>query len=137
MIITVELSRREIFFLDIIILEDWPELVIYMCIIIMQHHITHYSGYINHYNRRYVYRPWHDYYRRPNVNVSIVFGRPYRAYYEPQRISYNKYVTVYNNYYVTNKRKRNFYRPSQKIKSYNHGRRTSAKRQYCSGKNQK
>ena len=61
------------------------------------------------------------YYRRPNVNVSIVFGRPYRAYYDPQRISYNKYVTVYNNYYVNNKRQRNFYRPSQNIKSYNHG----------------
>ncbi len=93
------------------------------------HHVTHYSGYINHYNRRYVYRPWHDFYRRPNVNVSIVFGRPYRAYYEPQRISYNKYVTVYNNYYVNKKRHRNFYRPSQNIKSYNYGRRTSTKRQ--------
>lgn len=92
------------------------------------HHITHYSGYINHYNRRYVYRPWHDYYRRPNVNVSIVFGRPYRAYYEPQRISYNKYVTVYNNYYSKNNRRKNFYRPSQKVRSYNHGRRTSSKR---------
>lgn len=93
------------------------------------HRITHYSGYINHYNRHYVYRPWHDYYRRPNVNVSIVFGRPYRAYYEPQRISYNQYITVYNDYYVTNKRQRNFYRPSQKIRSYNYGRRTNSKRQ--------
>ncbi len=93
------------------------------------HHISHYSGYINHYNRRYVYRPWHDYYRRPNVNVSIVFGRPYRAYYEPQRISYNKYVTVYNNYYSNNNRRRDFYRPSQRIKSYNYGRRTDVKRQ--------
>lgn len=92
------------------------------------HHITHYSGYINPYNRRYVYRPWHDYYRRPNVNVSIVFGKPYRAYYEPQRISYNKYVTVYNNNYINNQRKRNFYRPSQKVRSYNYGHRTSTKR---------
>ena len=93
-----------------------------------QHHITHYSGYINHYNRRYVYRPWHDYYSRPNVNVSIVFGRPYRAYYEPQRLSYTKYVTVYNNYYSNNTRNRNFYRPSQKVRSYSHGRRTSSRR---------
>lgn len=92
------------------------------------HHITHYTGFINPYNRRYVYRPWHDYYRRPNVNVSIVFGRPYRAYYEPRRVSYNNYVTVYNNYYVNNERKRNFYRPSQKVRSYNYGRRTSTKR---------
>jgi len=93
-----------------------------------QHHITHYSGFINPYNRRYVYRPWHDYYRRPNVNVSIVFGRPYRAYYEPQRISYNNYVTVYNNNYINNQRKRNFYRPSQKVRSYSYGTRTTTKR---------
>ena len=92
------------------------------------HHITHYSGFINPYNRRYVYRPWHDYYRRPSVNVSIVFGRPYRAYYEPRRISYNKYVTVYNNYYKNNNRKRNFYRPSQKVRSYNYGSRTTSRR---------
>ena len=93
------------------------------------HHITRYTGYINHYNRRYVYRPWHDYYRRPNVNVSIVFGRPYRAYYVPHRVSYEKYVTVYNNYYINNRRQRNFYRPSQKVKTYNYGSRTSSKRQ--------
>ncbi len=92
------------------------------------HRITHYTGFINPYNRRYVYRPWHDYYRRPNVNVSIVFGRPYRAYYEPRRISYNNYVTVYNNYYINNKRKRNFYRPSQKVRSYNYGQRTKTRR---------
>jgi len=89
------------------------------------HHITHNTGFINSYNRRYVYRPWHDYYRRPNVNVRVVYGRPYRAYYEPQRLSYNNYVTVYNNYYTKNPRKRNFYRPSQKVRSYNYGRRTA------------
>ncbi|GAA4324305.1 hypothetical protein [Christiangramia aestuarii] len=93
------------------------------------HHIPHYSGYINHYNRQYVYRPWHDYYRRPQVNVSIVFGRPYRAYYEPHRVSYEKHVTVYNNYYVKNKRHRNFYRPSQKVRSYKHGRKTPHRRE--------
>ncbi|TRO66351.1 hypothetical protein [Christiangramia sabulilitoris] len=92
------------------------------------HRITHYSGFINHYNRHYVYRPWHDYYRRPHVNVSVVFGRPYRAFYEPRRISYNQYVTVYNNYYVKERRQRNFYRPSQRVKSYNYGRRTDSRR---------
>ncbi|MDX1761202.1 MAG: hypothetical protein R3218_03530, partial [Christiangramia sp.] len=99
------------------------------------HRITRYSGYINHYNRRYVYRPWHDYYRRPQVNVSVVFGRPYRAYYEPHRISYEKHVTVYNNYYGKGKKHRNFYRPSQKVRSYNHGRRTSNRRDIAYVKN--
>ena len=92
------------------------------------HHYTHYTGFINNYNRSYVYRPWHDYYRRPMVNVSVVFGSPYRAYYEPRRVSYNQYVTVYNTYYANNKRKHNFYRPAQKVKSYNYGHRTTNQR---------
>lgn len=96
------------------------------------HHFTHYSGFINHYNRQYIYRPWHSYYRRPHTNVSIVFNRPYRAYYQPHRISYNKYVTVYNNYYIENNGKRNFYRPSDRIRSYNYGTKTTSRRDLSS-----
>lgn len=92
------------------------------------HHFTHSSGFINHYNRHYVYRPWHTYYRRPYTNVSIVFNRPYRAYYQPHRISYNKYVTVYNTYYVNNNSRRNFYRPSDRVRSYNYGTKTTSRR---------
>ena len=92
------------------------------------HHFSHYSGFINHYNRHYVHKPWHRYYTRPHVNVSIVFNRPYRAYYQPHRISYNKYVSVYNNYYVKNNGRRNFYRPSDRIRSYNYGSKTASKR---------
>ncbi len=91
-------------------------------------HYTHSSGFINYYNRQYVYRPWHDYYRRPFVNVSIVFNRPYRAYYQPHRYSYNQYVTVYNNYYSNHTSHRNFYRPSDRVASYNYGARTTQKR---------
>ncbi|MCM4156072.1 hypothetical protein [Gramella sp. AN32] len=90
-------------------------------------HFTHQTGFINSYNRAYVYRPWHDYYRRPQVNVSIVFGRPYRAYYAPYRMSYHEHVNIYNNYYVTGKRNRNFYRPSQTVDHYNYGERTKTK----------
>ena len=93
------------------------------------HHFTHYSGFINHYNRRYVYRPWHTYYRRPHGNVSIVFNRPYRAYYQPHRISYHNYVSVYKNYYVKNNSRRNFYRPSDRVNSYNYGTKTTSRRE--------
>lgn len=94
-----------------------------------QHHFSHYSGFINHYNRQYVYRPWHRYYQRPHINVNIVFNRPYRAYYEPHRVSYTQYVTIYNNHYYAKKNKRkNFYRPSDRVASYNYGRRTAYKR---------
>lgn len=87
------------------------------------------TGFINNYNRHYVRRPWHSYYRRPSVNVSIVFNQPYRAYYQPHRVSYNHYTTVYNNYYRTNKRQRNFYRPSQRVSQYHYGKQVKQKRE--------
>lgn len=86
------------------------------------------TGYINSYNRHYVRRPWHSYYRRPSVNVSIVFNQPYRAYYQPHRVSYNQYTTIYNNYYSTQKQKRNFYRPSQRVAQYHYGKQVKQKR---------
>ncbi|WP_289021788.1 hypothetical protein [uncultured Salegentibacter sp.] len=89
--------------------------------------ITNYTGFINHYNSSYVYRPWHRYYSRPRSSVSIVFGKPYRAYYQPNRVTYVQHVSYYNNYYTKNVHQ-NFYRPNQKRVSYNKGRRTSGKR---------
>lgn len=83
-----------------------------------------YVGVINHYNTRYVYRPWHQYYMRPHTNYRVVYYEPYRAYYEPMRMDYFQYNTYYqtNNYYYN---KNNFYRPGQPAVAYNYGRRTS------------
>ncbi len=85
-----------------------------------------YIGVINHYNTRYVYRPWHQYYMRPHTNYRVVYFEPYRAYYEPVRMIYFQYDTYYqtNNYYNKN----SFYRPGQPAVVYNHGRRTSTVR---------
>jgi len=91
------------------------------------HRIAGYRGYINAYNRRYVYRPWHGYYRRPRANFSIVFNRPYRAYYQPTRITYIKHVNYYNTHHH-HKSYRDFYRPGQKVRSYNRGQRVTQKR---------
>lgn len=87
-----------------------------------------YVGYINSYNRRYVYRPWHQYYVRPHHSYSIVHYEPYRAYYEPARVDYFNYMNYYqnNNIYIN---RNDFYRPGQQVASYNHGRRTEVKRE--------
>jgi len=86
-----------------------------------------YVGIINHYNTRYVYRPWHQYYMRPHMNYRVVYYEPYRAFYEPVRMNYFQYNTFYqnNNYYYN---KSNFYRPGQQVASYNYGRRTTQER---------
>ncbi len=49
---------------------------------------THYTGYVNIYNRHYVYRPWHGYFVRPAVGFCLVYNRPYRRYYNPVRYTY-------------------------------------------------
>ncbi|MEP6261811.1 MAG: hypothetical protein ABJ092_09555 [Gillisia sp.] len=86
-----------------------------------------YVGMINHYNTRYIYRPWHQYYMRPHQNYRVVYFEPYRAYYEPVRMNYIQYTNYYqnNNYYYN---KSNFYRPGQQVASYNYGRRTTTAR---------
>lgn len=87
-----------------------------------------YIGYINAYNPRYVYRPWHRYYVRPHQSYRVVYYEPYRAYYQPTRLSY----VQYNNYYQTNNvvvSKNNFYRPGQNVESYSNGRRTASQRE--------
>ncbi|WAC02573.1 hypothetical protein N7U66_02415 [Lacinutrix neustonica] len=56
----------------------------------------HCTGYINVYNRGYVYRPWHRYYAIPAYNHCVVYNRPYRQHYTPIRYRYNRPYT--NNY---------------------------------------
>lgn len=57
---------------------------------------SHHTGFINVYNRYYVYRPFHNYFARPSVGLCLVYNRPYRRYYEPVRYTY--YRPYYNNY---------------------------------------
>ncbi len=48
----------------------------------------YHTGYINVYNRYYVYRPFHSFFARPSLSLCLVFGRPYRRYYSPIRYTY-------------------------------------------------
>ncbi len=51
-------------------------------------YFDYYTGYINGFNRFYVYRPYHRFFIRPAVGFCQVFTRPYRRYYHPVRYTY-------------------------------------------------
>ena len=57
---------------------------------------SHCTGFINVYNRGYIFRPWHTYYRIPAFNHCVVYNRPYRQFYTPIRYIYNR--PFINNY---------------------------------------
>ncbi len=57
---------------------------------------SHCSGYINAYNRAYVYRPWHRFYRIPPRNYCVIYNQPYRRNYRAARKTYR--TPFKNNY---------------------------------------
>ncbi|MEH6778375.1 hypothetical protein, partial [Maribacter arcticus] len=61
----------------------------------------YHTGYINIYNRNYVYQPFHRWFARPAISLCLVYNRPYRRYYAPVRYSYySPYRNNYRNAYV-------------------------------------
>jgi hypothetical protein len=50
--------------------------------------LSHFNGFINTLNRRYVTRPWHSYYSRPLMSLCVVNVKPYRRHYSPVRYRY-------------------------------------------------
>ncbi len=79
---------------------------------------SHSSGFINHWNRYYVYRPWHVYYARPFYSHCVVYDYAYRTHYTPVRYSYDHHSRYYrnrghNNSYTNGRR--SFYRPGSRI----------------------
>jgi len=65
------------------------------------------DGYINIYNRAYVYRPWHRYYAIPSINLCIINVNPYRQYYAPVRHIYYRPYRNNVRYYNMNGRRGN------------------------------
>jgi hypothetical protein len=104
--------------------------------------ILNYRGYINAYNRAYVYRPYHRFYAAPIVDRVVVFGSPYRRYYNPIRFSFNFHrnywnsPSYYNGCYAPNRGRRSFYRPYDRVdyRSYERGRRDRRGRAIASGR---
>ncbi len=67
---------------------------------------SHYTGYINYYNPRYVYRPCYTFFIAPRVNYCNVRPRPYRRNYRPNRAVYHgrRTYTAPRNSYAANPR---------------------------------
>lgn len=96
---------------------------------------THYSGFVNVYNRHYVYRPWHGYFVRPAVGFCLVYNRPYRRYYNPVRYTYYRpyaynnrktYARIGQHYeYGRSPRRENIYRNDKRVAVRDNGNRRS------------
>ncbi|WP_379953188.1 hypothetical protein [Dokdonia sp. R78006] len=91
---------------------------------------SHYTGFINVYNRNYVFHPYHNYYYRPVFNRCLVFNTPYRRYYTPVRYNYafhrNNFSRGYNHGYAN--ARRDFRRPDRGRVAHNNGRRDNVDR---------
>lgn len=87
---------------------------------------SHYTGYINTYNRFYVYRPFHRWFARPAVGFCTVWDNPYRRYYNPVRYTYYRpYRYNHRRAYYTFGRN---YRDHSNGYSYNNSRRAKVYR---------
>ncbi|QJP35054.1 hypothetical protein F0365_11965 [Nonlabens sp. Ci31] len=93
--------------------------------------IDNYNGYINVYNRNYVFQPWHNFYSVPQVNRCIVYNTPYRLSYFPLRYAWSYHrnywntPSYYNGWYARANVRRDFYRPYDRVnyRSFERGRR--------------
>lgn len=89
------------------------------------------SGFVNRFNRVYVYQPWHGFYGVPFVNNCIVWNTPYRDFYNPIRYDWSYHRLnwdrpyYYNGRYSDFNNYRNFYRPNDRVvlQSFERGRR--------------
>lgn len=51
---------------------------------------SHFNGFINIHNRRYIYRPFHRWFARPAVGFFNVWHTPYRQFYSPIRYTWHR-----------------------------------------------
>jgi hypothetical protein len=96
---------------------------------------THYTGYVNIYNRHYVYRQWHGYFVRPAVGFCLVYNRPYRRYYTPVRYTYYRpyaynsrksYARIGHHYeYGRSPKREHIYRNDKRVVAHDHSTRRS------------
>ncbi|WP_213521634.1 hypothetical protein [Nonlabens sp.] len=93
--------------------------------------IDYYNGYINVYNRNYVFQPWHNFYSVPLVSRCILYHTPYRLSYFPIRYTWSYHrnywntPSYYNGFYAGANVRRDFYRPFDRVnyRSFERGRR--------------
>ncbi|MBE14817.1 MAG: hypothetical protein CL867_01065, partial [Cytophagaceae bacterium] len=89
------------------------------------------TGFINIYNRGYVWRPYHNFFYRPIFDRCLVWTTPYRLHYNPIRYNYafhrNNYWRGYNDGY-RNARRDTWRRPNNGRVAHNNGRRDNVDR---------
>lgn len=103
---------------------------------------NYHTGFINIYNRNYIFRPFHRWFVRPAIGFSLVLNRPYRRYYTPIRYTFHKpyrynkrraYVKIgkEHRYNKVRRERANIYRNDKKVavrsNSYRSNRSVSAK----------
>ncbi|WP_299536650.1 hypothetical protein [Ulvibacterium sp.] len=49
---------------------------------------AYHTGFINVFNRRYIFRPFHRFFVRPALGFCLVYNRPYRRFYNPIRYTW-------------------------------------------------
>lgn len=68
-----------------------------------------YAGYVNVYNRTYVYLPFFRFFTRPHFEYRVISYRPYRQHYYPTRYVYR------DGYYFNNRNKHVIYKTRSRI----------------------
>lgn len=91
---------------------------------------SHHTGYVNIYNRVYVYRPFHRYFMRPAVGFCMVYNNPYRQFYYPVRYTYYRpyhynprwtYARVGEYYrYSPHRERATYYRNDRRVRERSH-----------------
>ncbi|QLG47122.1 hypothetical protein [Costertonia aggregata] len=85
---------------------------------------SRHTGFINVYNRNYIYRPFHRFFARPAVGLCLVYNRPYRRFYQPIRYTFHRpyrfntrraYAQVGRNYTYNRTRRSNIYRNDNRV----------------------
>lgn len=91
---------------------------------------SHYTGFVNVYNRNYVFHPYHNFFYRPVFNRCLVWTTPYRRFYTPVRYNYAYHRNNYYRGYVNGYRnaRRDFRRPETGRVAHNNGRRDNVDR---------
>lgn len=92
---------------------------------------SHYTGFINVYNRYYVYRPWHRWFARPAIGFCNVWTSPYRRYYNPVRYTwYRPYRHNFRRAYAKIGREYRYDRAPRRASIYRNDRRVAVRDDY-------
>jgi len=99
---------------------------------------SHYTGFVNVYNRNFVYRPFQRWFARPGIGFCNVWTTPYRRWYNPVRYSWYRpyrnnvrraYVNRGREYRYNKSRRANVYRNDNRVAvRENRGRRNTTLR---------